>query len=208
MPAAGQDGSDIPHYMEQMARSIKKTATLLDKTETADFFRQMLSAKRLYIVGAGRSGIISRAFALRLLHLGFDVFVVGETITPALRPGDTLVVFSGPGETHTMATFCSTVKDLKGKICLVTAVPDSTMGKMADCVVNLGDLTGYYQKETATFEKRQVTGQYRSTASAFAPLGTLFETNALVFSDAVISALMVAKSEDAKELKSRLTNIE
>ena len=107
-----------------------------------------------------------------------------------------------------MATFCTTVRDLGGSICLVTASPDSTMGRLADCVVNLGDLTGYYCKETATFEKRQVTGQYRSVASAFAPLGTLFETDALVFSDAVISALMVAKSEDAGELKGRLTNIE
>jgi len=199
--------SDIPTFMEQMAESIRKTAVLLDRSETRAFFREILAAKRIYIVGAGRSGIISRAFALRLLHLGFDVYVVGETITPALRPGDTLVVFSGSGETHTMATFCTTVRDLGGRICLVTASPDSTMGRMADCVVNLGDLTGYYRKETATFEERQVTGQYRSVASAFAPLGTLFETDALVFSDAVISALMMAKKEDAGELKGRLLNV-
>jgi len=199
--------SDIPTFMEQMAESIRKTAVLLDRSETRAFFREILAAKRIYIVGAGRSGIISRAFALRLLHLGFDVYVVGETITPALRPGDTLVVFSGSGETHTMATFCTTVRDLGGRICLVTASPDSTMGRMADCVVNLGDLTGYYWKETATFEERQVTGQYRSVASAFAPLGTLFETDALVFSDAVISALMMAKKEDAGELKGRLLNV-
>ena len=59
---------------------------------------------------------------MRLLHLGFDVYVVGETVTPALQPGDTLVVFSGSGETHTMATFCRTVKDLGGIVCLITAV--------------------------------------------------------------------------------------
>jgi 6-phospho-3-hexuloisomerase len=199
--------SDIPTFMEQMAESIRKTAVLLDRSETRAFFREILAAKRIYIAGAGRSGIISRAFALRLLHLGFDVYVVGETITPALRPGDTLVVFSGSGETHTMATFCTTVRDLGGRICLVTASPDSTMGRMADCVINLGDLTGYYRKDTTTFEERQVTGQYRSVASAFAPLGTLFETDALVFSDAVISALMVARKESAGELKGRLLNV-
>jgi len=207
MPATPTE-SDIPAFMDQMAESIRKTAVLLDRREASAFFQLILASRRIYIAGAGRSGIISRAFAIRLLHLGFDVYVVGETITPALRPGDTLVVFSGSGETHTMATFCTTVRDLGGSICLVTASPDSTMGRLADCVVNLGDLTGYYRKDTATFEERQVTGQYRSVASAFAPLGTLFETDALVFSDAVISALMVAKSEDAGELKGRLTNIE
>ncbi|MFA4875986.1 MAG: SIS domain-containing protein [Methanoregula sp.] len=200
--------SDIPVFMEDMAESIRKTALLLDRAETTAFFQQMLSAKRIYVAGAGRSGIIARAFALRLLHLGLDVYVVGETITPAMLPGDTLVVFSGSGETHTMATFCSTVKDLGGKVCLVTATADSTMSRMADVVVNLGDLTGYYRKNTATFEERQMTGQYRSVASAFAPLGTLFETLALVFSDAVISALMVARKEGAGELKGRLTNIQ
>jgi 6-phospho-3-hexuloisomerase len=55
---------------------------------------------------------------------------------------------------------------------------------------------------------RQMTGQYRSAVSTFAPLGTMFETLALVFSDAVISALMEAKKEGALELKERLTNME
>ncbi len=200
--------SDIPLFMEQMAESIKKTTACLDNSQISAFFQQMLAAKRVYVAGAGRSGLISRAFAMRLLHLGFDVYVVGETVTPALNPGDTLVVFSGSGETHTMATFCRTVKELGGIICLITASPDSTISRIADCVVNLGDLTGYYRGDTSTFEVRQMTGQYRSVSSAFAPLGTLFETNALIFSDAVISALMEAKKEGALELKGRLTNME
>ena len=199
---------DIPAYMLQMAESIRKTADLLAKVETSAFFERMLTAKRVYVAGAGRSGIIARAFALRLLHLGFDVYVVGETITPALKPGDTLVVFSGSGETVSVASICETVRGLGGSVCLITASTDSRMSRIADCVVNLGDLTGYYQGDKSSYEVRQVTGQYRSVSSAFAPLGTLFETLALVFSDAVISALMEAKKEGAPELKGRLTNME
>jgi 6-phospho-3-hexuloisomerase len=82
------------------------------------------------------------------------------------------------------------------------------MSRIADCVVNLGDLTGYYHGDHSTYEVRQVTGKYRSVSSAFAPLGTLFETLALVFSDAVISALIVARKEGAAELQRRLTNME
>ena len=199
---------DMPSYMLQMAESIRKTADLLQKVETSAFFNQMLTAKRVYVAGAGRSGIIARAFALRLHHLGFDVYVVGETITPALKPGDTLVVFSGSGETLSVASICETVKDLGGSVCLITASTDSRMSRIADCIVNLGDLTGYYQGDHSTYEVRQVTGQYRSVSSAFAPLGTLFETLALVFTDAVISALMVAKKEEVGELQRRLTNME
>jgi len=43
---------------------------------------------------------------------------------------------------------------------------------------------------------------------AFAPLGTLFETMALVFSDAVISALIEAKNAQIFDMKCRLTNVE
>jgi 6-phospho-3-hexuloisomerase len=203
-----EEFSDIPVFMEQMAKSIKKTVAMLDKAETSAFFHRMLAARRIYVAGAGRSGLIARAFAMRLLHLGFDVYVVGETITPALQPGDTLVVFSGSGETHSMVTFSSTVKELGGCVCLITASPDSKMSRIAETVVNLGDLTGYYRGDTTTFEERQMTGQYRSVASVFAPLGTMFETLALIFSDAVISALMEAKKEGAGELKGRLANME
>lgn len=200
--------ADIPLFMEQMAESIKKTTAQLDKAETSTFFQRILTANRVYVAGAGRSGLIARAFAMRMLHLGFDVYVVGETITPALQPGDTLVVFSGSGETHSMVTYSNTVKGLGGNVCLITASPDSSMSRLADCVVNLGDLTGYYRGDTTTFEERQVTGQYRSASAAFAPLGTHFETMALIFSDAVISALMEAKKEGAGELKGRLLNVD
>ena len=203
-----EEYSDIPLFMEQMATSIRKTVAMLDKADTSAFFQRMLSAKRVYVAGAGRSGLIARAFAMRMLHLGFEVYVVGETITPALQPGDLLVVFSGSGETHSMVTFSGTVKDLGGIVCLITASSDSKMSRIADCVVNLGDLTGYYRGDTSTFEERQMTGQYRSAAPAFAPLGTMFETLALIFSDAVISALMEAKKEGAGELKGRLANVE
>jgi 6-phospho-3-hexuloisomerase len=198
----------IPEFMEQMAGTIAKTAGMLDLDQMGVFFREMLAARRVYVAGAGRSGFIAKAFGLRLMHLGFEVYVVGETITPAFRSGDTLVVFSGSGETHSMVSICGTAKELGGTVCLITASPDSKMSRMADCIVNLGDLTGYYRKDRHSFEIRQLTGKYRSVTSAFAPLGTLFETLALIFSDAVISALMESKKAEIPDMQDRLTNVE
>ena len=87
------------------------------------FFQEILSAKRVYVAGAGRSGFIAKAFGLRLMHLGYNTYVVGETITPAFLSGDTLVMFSGSGETHSMASICETAKELGGRVCLITASP-------------------------------------------------------------------------------------
>jgi len=198
----------IPVFMQQMAATITNTAGMLDQDQMAAFFQEMLSAKKVYVAGAGRSGFIAKAFGLRLMHLGLDVYVVGETITPAFQSGDTLVVFSGSGETHSMVSICGTAKELGGTVCLITSSPDSKMSRMADCVVNLGDLTGYYRKDKNSFEIRQLTGEYRSVTSAFAPLGTLFETLALIFSDAVISALMEEKKAEILDMQGRITNVE
>ena len=198
----------IPAFMQQMAAIITKSVLMLDQHQVQIFFEAMLAAKRVYVAGAGRSGFIARAFGLRLMHLGYDTYVVGETITPAFHSGDTLVMFSGSGETHSMVSICMTAKELGGKICLITGSPDSKMSRIADCIVNLGDITGYYHKDKSSFEIRQLTGKYRSVTSAFAPLGTLFETLALVFSDAVISALIEAKKAEIHDMLGRLTNVE
>ena len=168
----------------------------------------MLSAKRIYVTGAGRSGLVAKAFGLRLMHLGYESYVVGETITPAFQQGDTLVVFSGSGETQSMVSICGTAKETQRRVCLITAMPDSRIGRMADLVVNLGDPTGTYIHDKNSFEVRQLTGKYRSVTSAFAPFGTMFETLALVFSDAVISSLMEAKKDEIAKMQSRLSNVE
>ncbi len=198
----------IQAFMQQMAATITSMTAMLDRNQVAAFYQEMLAAKRVYVAGAGRSGFIAKAFGLRLIHLGYDAYVVGETITPAFCAGDTLVIFSGSGETHSIASICGTAKELGGTVCLITSSTDSKMSRIADCVVNLGDLTGYYRKDTNSFEIRQLKGDYRSVSSAFAPLGTLFETMALVFSDSVISSLMEARKAEIPDMKSRLTNVE
>jgi 6-phospho-3-hexuloisomerase len=210
--------------MQKMAETIGETTARLDREELARFFREILSAQRIYVTGAGRSGFVAKAFAMRLMHLGYNAYVVGETITPALRSGDTLVIFSGSGETQSIATYGETAKELGAAICLITASKESRMGRIADCMVHVGESGSYHRKNEQTFELRQITGQYRSTSSqmeirevsgeyrstipAFAPLGTLFETMALVFSDAVISALMEAKMTEISDMADRLSTTE
>ncbi len=198
----------IPGFMQQMGESITKTSGTLDHAQIAAFFSAMLDGKRIYVTGAGRSGLVAKAFGLRLMHLGYESYVVGETITPAFHEGDTLVVISGSGETQSMISISGTAKDLKGNVCLITAMPDSRIGKMADLIVNLGDPTDVYIHDKNSFEVRQLTGKYRSVTSAFAPFGTMFETLALVFSDAVISALMEAKKDEIAKMQGRLSNVE
>ena len=197
----------VSAFMLRMAESITSTARSLSEDDAQAFLDRMLGARRIYVAGAGRSGFVAKAFAMRLMHLGFDAYVVGETVTPSFTRDDTLVAFSGSGETTSIVDICEIAKGIGGTVCLVTSSPSSRIATIADCVVTMGDLTGYYAKEKTPFEVRQITGQYRSVTTSFAPLGTLFETQAMVFSDAIISAIMEAKKADIADMKGRLSNV-
>jgi 6-phospho-3-hexuloisomerase len=194
----------VQDMMRLMARKIGAIADRLSDRETEAFLQEILKAERIYVMGAGRSGLVAKSFAMRLMHLGYTAYVVGETITPAMRPNDLLVIFSGSGRTKTIADIAETGKEIGGRIALITANRKSTIGRMADAVVIMESQRDEVRDETAEFEVRQMTGEHRS----FAPLGTLFETAAMIFADACISRLMEIAKIDEKQLKDRHANIE
>jgi len=194
----------VQDMMRLMASKIRDTAASLSDSETEAFLSAIQSAERIYVMGAGRSGLVAKAFAMRLMHLGFISFVVGETITPAMQQKDLLVIFSGSGRTKTIADIADTAKEIGGRISLITSNRDSKISRMADVIVIIENQRDQVRDETAEFEIRQMTGEHRS----FAPLGTLFETAAMVFADACISRLMEVSMIDEKELKNRHANIE
>jgi len=205
------DGSgelSINELMLLMVDQMRATAQMLRSDEAESFFSEMLNAQKIYVAGAGRSGLVARAFAMRLMHIGYESYVIGETITPALSSGDTLVVFSGSGETNSVYDVLETAKDLEGRICLITATPVSRMSRLAQCMVILCGSQPSDDSLPTQYEVRQITGQYRSVSSSFAPFGTRFETAALIFSDAIISALIEARHCSLDEARERLSNVQ
>jgi len=187
-----------------MASKIEEMANYLSDEQIQCFIDEILNAERIYVMGAGRSGLVAKAFAMRLMHLGFKSYVIGETITPAMKKGDIIVAFSGSGETKTIAELCETAKSIGGSICLVSSKKESRIGKIADSVVVIESHRDIVDDESAEYEIRQMMGEHKS----FAPLGTLFETASMVFSDSIISAIMdITKCEEC-DLKGRHANIE
>ena len=198
----------IAELMLLMTSRLEETARTVDQVNASRFLEEILGAKRIYLAGAGRSGFVARAFAQRLMHLGFESYVIGETITPAFGPEDVRVAFSGSGATRSVVDACETAREIGGKVCLITSTTDSRIGRMADCIVEIGNNRLIDADIPQDFEIRQLTGQYRSVSGSFAPLGTLFETSALVFSDAIVSALMEVRHCTIEEIKSRLANVQ
>ncbi|MEM3949027.1 MAG: SIS domain-containing protein, partial [Zestosphaera sp.] len=94
-------------------------------------------SKKILVLGAGRSGLVGRAFAMRLSHLGFNVYVFGETINPPINPGDVLMAISGSGRTRLVVTAAEVAKTLGAIVISITTYPDSPLGRMSDVVIRV-----------------------------------------------------------------------
>jgi 6-phospho-3-hexuloisomerase len=156
---------------------------------------------KMLLIGTGRSSFVGRAFALRLMHLGFNVYVSGETITPALTPSDLVIVISGSGTTTTVVAQAEVAEKIGSKIIAITSHPDSPLGKVADEVVVVKGRTKLDQIQD--YEGRQIRGEYDN-----APLGTMFELSVMVFLDSVIADLMQRLGIHEIDLRKRHSNTE
>ncbi len=193
---------DVQRAMKDISEGLLNIPNGLDTKQVEEFIQALLKSKRIFIIGAGRSGIVAKAFAMRLMHLGFDSYVVGETITPALRSKDILVAVSGSGETSLIVSAANIAKKIGAKLAAVTSYPKSALAKISDIVVIL---PGRKKTESTTdFMHRELKGEYAPAA----PLGTLFEITALIFLDAVISSLMAALGKKEEDLRVRHATIE
>jgi 6-phospho-3-hexuloisomerase len=154
------------------------------------------------IIGVGRSGLVGRSFAMRMMHLGFNVYVMGETVTPAIGRGDLVIAISGSGMTKLVVTAAGIAKEVGARIIAITSHPDSELGKLSDHIVQVRGRTKVVE-ETDYF-LRQITGAHEPLA----PLGTVFEVSALIFFDSIIVELMRRLGKTERDLLSRHATIE
>ena len=158
--------------------------------------------KKILVVGVGRSGLVGRAFAMRLRHLGARSYVVGETITPSVEEGDLLVAISGSGSTQVIVAAAEAAKKMKARVAAVTSYYDSPLGRLADLVVFVSGRTKLASMDD--YFARQILGIHEPLS----PLGTLFEDTAMVVLDATIAELMKRLGKNERDLAKRHANIE
>ena len=158
--------------------------------------------RRILVLGAGRTGLIGRAFAMRLMHLGFQVYVMGETITPSIGRGDLIIALSGSGATKLVVTAAEIGKTIRAKIIAITSYADSDLGKLADQVVLIKGRTKVADEKD--YFLRQLMGDYEPMA----PLGTVFEISLMTFLDGVVVELMHRLGLRESELRMRHATIE
>lgn len=194
---AAKESTDIViETMEILAGQITAAAENVSRNEIYDMLAALLTAKEkektVFIAGAGRSGLMGRAFAMRLMHMGFKTYVVGDTVTPAVREGDILVAISGSGNTKSVVEIGGKCKKVGATVIAVTSKDGSELKKLPAINVVL-----------PAKSKDDVSG-----GSVKTPMGTSFEILALVFLDSVIMQLIDLTGITEEEMKARHANTE
>jgi len=192
-------------YLE-IAEYIRKAIDVIDLKSVEKFIEILLETNsrggKVMVVGVGRSGLVGRAFAMRLMHLGLNSYVLGETITPSISEGDLLVAISGSGTTQLVVAVAEAAKRMRAIVVAITSHPDSPLGSIADLVIKVPGRTKVARIDD--YFARQILGIHEPLA----PLGTLFEDTTMVFLDSVVAELMVRLGKNEHELKRRHANIE
>jgi 6-phospho-3-hexuloisomerase len=114
--------------------------TLVDQIVASDFFKSLVDSLEqrhsCFFVGLGSGREVARMTAVRIGHvkraMGDQIYVAGESNTPAPRAGDVLLVISNSGETEIVAAWCKNFKRMGALVASVVGNPDSTIAAASD----------------------------------------------------------------------------
>jgi len=170
--------------MEKILTEIARALARLEKQDWSLVGELISSSSRIFVAGAGRSGMIGRCFAIRLRHLGKESYVAGESICPPIGKGDTLVVISCSGKTRSTLGFAETAVRAGSRVLALTASLDSPLARLAQKAIFIPE------------------GPSRQFAHS------LFEQVAFLFLEACIERYRRARRIPTSRMARRHTNLE
>jgi 6-phospho-3-hexuloisomerase len=169
------------------------TALVRSDADGLDRVAELIAAApRVFVLGAGRSGLALRMTAMRLMHLGLVVHVVGEVTTPAILRGDLLLTASGSGTTPAIVRAAETAVGVGADVVLITTAGDSELAAAA----------------TAALVVPAAAKLDRSGTASMQYAGGLFEQAVVLIGDALFHALWQRSGRSADDLWPRHSNLE
>ncbi len=185
---------NIQAYISQILEELGETVGHVCNDPAEKLVDAIMDAQTVFVAGAGRSGLAMKSFAMRSMHIGFDTYVVGETVTPSITDKDVLLIGSGSGSTSSLVTSANKAEAIGATICLVTIDENSPIGKLADVILTLPAPSPKVNKDLG----------FRSVQ----PMGSLFEQSLLLTLDAIILLLMEKTGKTPESMFNRHANLE
>jgi 6-phospho-3-hexuloisomerase len=175
------------------ADEIRAAVAAMDETTMQAMVAELARATRVVCYGVGREGLMMRALAMRLYHMGLDAHVVGDMSCPPVGPGDLLIVSAGPGGFSTVDGLIGVARGAGARVACVTAQPQGSAPKAADLVFHI---------------PAQTMANDQGAATSILPMGSLFEGAQYLAFELLILALRDHLGVDPQAMRARHTNLE
>jgi 6-phospho-3-hexuloisomerase len=184
MPADVDSGATFARAQRYIAGRVTDALDRIDAAAIGQVVALLARAPATFVYGAGRSGIIGRAFAMRLVQIGLTAYVIGESVTPIVRKGDAVVILSGRGESYSSIQTANIVRREGADLVVITGRASSKLAHIAT-------------------ELLPIDFPSDGDGPRLAPLGTLFESASLRLTDAIIAELMAVRGETEESMRRR-----
>ncbi|HAX99211.1 MAG TPA: hypothetical protein DCY12_10095 [Candidatus Atribacteria bacterium] len=185
-------------FAESVQQVINETHSLLDTLnieEVSEWLCALSSIwnkRRIFFWARGRSFLILRGFAMRLMHMGYQVHIVGEVDCPSISKEDVFVVASGSGSTGSVLLFAEKAKKIGATIAGIIGKPETPLRPFCDLVVE--------------FHPEMVSESQQLSANGG---GTRFEHSLMLFLDICILNMVYDRRDLAyQEMMKRHANLE
>lgn len=169
------------NHAKAVLKDLEKVLAAVPEEETDRLLEAIVRAPRVFIYGLGRSGLMARACAMRLVHMGREATIVGGTTTPAICTDDLLVVCSRTGRSPILQHAVNLAHSENASAAVVVGLPDAPLLSDADLVVRL---------PVELAEREQ-----------FQPMGSLFEQALLLYLDGLVVSLMDRLGISAEQME-------
>jgi 6-phospho-3-hexuloisomerase len=174
--------------LEVIHSSVEKVLSRIDEKETAQFIQSISSSRRLFLSGQGRSGLVARCFAMRLMHLGFSSYVVGETTTPGIGKKDLLIICSCSGRKHITLELVRQARQSEAAVFALTASRESPLVRLVHRLI-------FFPLVSQKDAPEEL-------------LGSLFEQSLFLYLEGVVLFLMRKMKISEQDMLRRHTNLE
>ncbi len=165
---------------EEMYKSIlnehEKVYAALSTEGLREFIDTIKKHQRIFLIGVGREGLATKAFAMRLMHMGKEVHCIWDDTTPGIQNGDLLIATLGDGQIGHIHYVCEMAKKAGAFIYVVTGSPS---GKTARTVA-----------DKVFFVPAAVYRGTDDVVPSFQPMGNLFEQCLFVIFDMIVMMIV------------------
>jgi 6-phospho-3-hexuloisomerase len=178
----------------QACEEIAASVGGIDETAAESLVEALAAARRIALVGVGREGLMMRALAMRLFHLGLDAHPVGDMTTPALGSGDLLLASAGPGSFSTVMALIGVARSAGARVAVITAQAGGAAAAAADVVV--------------TVPAQTMATDTGAGASAILSMGSAYEGAQYVVFELLVLRLRQRLGITPEAMRARHTNLE